>query len=74
MYKAGQSCKVCFFWLGTSTCGVTEMVPDNINDPDGKQVIMGICRKRAPNPHFGFTREDDWCGDFAFSETFNSGL
>jgi hypothetical protein len=35
-----------------------------VNEGETETVEMGECRRYAPHPTFGGTREDDWCAEF----------
>ncbi len=65
-----HTCKDCKFWDWTQNfLNHPIMVPRKEDSKEGDVLRMGRCRRRAPNPHFASSREDDWCGEFEMKNT-----
>lgn len=59
-----NTCKDCFYWDSHVEGGYPYQLYISVDVNDKRTVTGGRCRRYAPNPNFGVTREDDWCGEF----------
>jgi len=66
--KEPENCPHCRYWWRTSFCDLGK-------DFDGREIILGICRRNAPKEvancstkQWPEVAHDDWCGEFETKE------